>query len=81
MVMHSHNGAISPRGPEGLTRGGRPGPEELAVRLWRYKQLRTMGYEEREAVRLARDRKIDLHEAQKLVENGCPHRLAALILV
>jgi hypothetical protein len=53
----------------------------MAVRLWRYRQLRDMGYDEKEAVRMARDRKIDLHEARKLVERGCPPRLAALILV
>jgi hypothetical protein len=78
MAIHSYDGALLPR--EQLARGGRPGPEEMAVRVWRYKQLRTMGYQEREAVRIARDRKIDLQEARKLVENGCSSRLAAMIL-
>ncbi len=78
MVIHSHDGPLSVRGQ--LARGGRPGPEEMAVRLWRYRQLSAMGYPEREAVRIARVRYVDLHDARKLVENGCPPRLAAMIL-
>jgi hypothetical protein len=52
----------------------------MEVRLWRYKQLSAMGYQEREAVHLARDRCVDLDDARKLLENGCPPRLAVMIL-
>ena len=79
MTFHSSDGAFLPR--EQLARGGRPGPEEMAVRVWRYRQLRTMGYEERDAIRIARDRNISLNDARRLSENGCSSRMAALILL
>lgn len=78
MKIHANEGGLSIRGQ--LARGGRPGPEEMEVRLWRYKQLSAMGYDEREAVHIARDRCIDLEDARKLIENGCPPRLAVMIL-
>jgi hypothetical protein len=49
--------------------------------LWREKELLRVGYPSEEARVMAMRRDIDLHEALKLVENGCDPRLAFGILM
>ena len=53
----------------------------LQAELWREKELLRVGYPPEEARVIAIRRDIDLHEAIKLVEQGCSPRLAFRILV
>ena len=48
---------------------------------WRREQLRRAGCRRFEAEVLARELKVDLHEAVELLEHGCPSRLALYILL
>lgn len=48
---------------------------------WRREQLRRAGCRRFEAEVLAREPKVDLHEAVKLFEHGCPSRIALNILL
>ena len=48
---------------------------------WRREQLRRAGCRRFEAEVLAREPKVDLHEAVKLLERGCPSRIALNILL
>ncbi len=47
---------------------------------WRLCQLRRAGFPERQARRLARDPRVDLHVLLELREHGCPAQLAARIV-
>jgi hypothetical protein len=53
---------------------------DVAVVLWRRKQLLDAGFELADSERLARDCGVDLHALLDLVALGCPPRLAARIL-
>ena len=58
--------------------------EELdpdGVLTWRYGSLRRAGYEPRDAARLARASRVDLHLATDLPERGCDHATALRILL
>lgn len=48
---------------------------------WRREQLRRAGCRRFEAEVLAREPKVDLHEAVELLERGCPSRIALNILL
>ena len=48
---------------------------------WRREQLRRAGCRRFEAEVLARELKVDLHEAGELLEHGCPSRSALNILL
>jgi Glu-tRNA(Gln) amidotransferase subunit E-like FAD-binding protein len=50
------------------------------VREWRTELLREAGFDRELAGELARDERVDLHEALELVDRGCPPDLAARIL-
>jgi hypothetical protein len=50
------------------------------VTTWRRDQLAAAGFTLREARRLARDPRYDLHALLELVDRGCPSRLAVRIL-
>ena len=52
--------------------------DELEVIRWRTQRLLRIGYELREAIRLALSR-IDIHELEHLVGNGCPLETAVRI--
>jgi hypothetical protein len=57
------------------------GPTAKAVVAWRFEQLCRVGYERREARRLARRVDIDLHRAVDLLHDGCSQELALEILL
>ena len=52
---------------------------ELEVVRWRTQRLLRIGYELREAARLALSR-IDIHELEQLVGRGCPLETAVRIV-
>ena len=54
--------------------------EALVVRRWRFDQLAGLGFALEAAAALARDARVDLAQARRLVELGCPLPLAARIL-
>jgi hypothetical protein len=54
---------------------------EDAVVAWRREQLRRAGCRRFEAEVLARESKVDLHQAVELLERGCPPKLALEILL
>jgi hypothetical protein len=54
---------------------------EDQVVAWRRDQLRRAGCRRFEAEVLARERQVDLHEAVKLLERGCPSKIALEILL
>jgi hypothetical protein len=51
------------------------------VVAWRREQLRRAGCRRFEADVLARELKVDLHEAVELLERGCSSRIALNILI
>jgi hypothetical protein len=51
------------------------------VVAWRREQLRRAGCRRFEAEVLARELKVDLHDAVALLERGCPSRIALNILL
>ncbi len=51
------------------------------VLRWRYQELRRAGYEPVVAARLARRRRVDLHIAVDLLQQGCPAGTAVRILL
>ena len=53
--------------------------DELAIIRWRTQRLLRIGYELREAARLALSR-IDIHELEQLVGRGCPLETAVRIV-
>jgi hypothetical protein len=53
--------------------------DELEVIRWRTQRLLKIGYELREAARLALSR-IDIHEVEGLVGKGCPLETAVRIV-
>jgi hypothetical protein len=60
----------------------RPAPDEAAKVLeWRVVQLFRAGYDPEEAGLLAVHTDVDLHEALRLVERGCPPKTALRILL
>jgi hypothetical protein len=48
---------------------------------WRYEQLRRAGLERRDARRLAACKDVDLHQALRLLREGCPPKLTLAILL
>lgn len=59
----------------------RAGATHEEVVAWRREQLRRAGCRRFEAEVLARELKVDLHEAMELLERGCPSRIALNILL
>ena len=51
------------------------------VVAWRREQLTRAGCRRFEAEVLARELRVDLHEAVELLERGCPSRIALNILI
>ena len=51
------------------------------VVAWRREQLRRAGCRRFEAEVLARETRIDLHQAVELLERGCPSKIALNILL
>lgn len=51
------------------------------VEAWRLKELLDAGYAQHRAELLAVRDDVDLHEAIKLLENGCPEPVALRILL
>lgn len=51
------------------------------VRKWRFDELLRAGYPRREATLLSGVREVDLHEAVRLLEDGCPVETALRILL
>jgi DNA-nicking Smr family endonuclease len=51
------------------------------VVAWRREQLRRAGCRRFEAEVLARETRIDLHQAVELLERGCPSKVALNILL
>jgi len=51
------------------------------VVAWRREQLTRAGCRRFEAEVLARELRVDLHEAVELLEHGCPSRIALNILI
>ena len=51
------------------------------VVAWRREQLTRAGCRRFEAEVLARELRVDLHEAVELLEHGCPSRIALNILL
>jgi hypothetical protein len=54
---------------------------EDEVVAWRREQLSRAGCRRFEAEVLARELKVDLHEAVELLERGCPSKIALEILL
>lgn len=52
--------------------------DELTVVQWRTERLIALGYELREAAFLAISR-VDIHELERLIANGCPPATAVRI--
>jgi hypothetical protein len=48
---------------------------------WRVDELERAGYTRSDAERLAADMSVDLHEAVRLLERGCPPETAVRILL
>ena len=59
----------------------RAGATQEEVVAWRREQLRRAGCRRFEAEVLAREARVDLHEAVALLERGCPSRIALEILI
>ena len=53
-------------------------PEERAVQVWRYRQVRELGLDWLEA-RLVAESDVDLGLLRRLVARGCPPQLAVRI--
>ncbi len=53
----------------------------LRVLVWRFKQLCRSGFELELATTIAARMDVDLHDAIKLVERGCPPELAGRIIL
>ena len=52
-----------------------------AVIRWRFGELLRAGYDVGDALILAGHEEVDLHEATRLVERGCPPELALQIVL
>jgi DNA-nicking Smr family endonuclease len=59
----------------------RAGATQEEVVAWRREQLTRAGCRRFEAEVLAREARVDLHEAVALLERGCPSRIALEILI
>jgi hypothetical protein len=51
------------------------------VERWRHESLRKAGYDPESATVIAASHDVDLHEAVRLLERGCPLDLALQILL
>jgi hypothetical protein len=56
-------------------------PHADAVMRWRFEELLRAGYDAGSALIVAGHAEVDLHEAVRLVERGCPPALAVQIVV
>lgn len=54
--------------------------EDLRVYAWRLYSLERAGFAVAPAVQIAKDKNIDLRQAERMKEQGCPDNLVALIL-
>ena len=55
--------------------------EMLTVLRWRFNQLSRAGFAPEDAVQVAVSLDVDLHEAVRLLDAGCPPKTALRILV
>jgi hypothetical protein len=55
--------------------------EQEQIELWRAEELERAGYSHRAAERLAARQDVDLHQAVRLLQRGCPPQLALRILL
>ncbi len=68
--------------PQVESQPGQAGPNGPAqIREWRLAQLSRAGFDPKDAALLADDLEVDLHEALRLVERGCPPKIALQILL
>jgi hypothetical protein len=56
-------------------------PEVEAVLRWRFEVLMNAGYDPGSAMILASHVEVDLHEAARLIERGCPLETAMKIVL
>jgi hypothetical protein len=56
-------------------------PEATQVLRWRLRMLIGAGYRYGDAVALATNGHVDLHDAIRLIQRGCPSELCARILL
>ena len=56
-------------------------PEVEAVLRWRFEELQRAGYDAGSALILAAHAEVDLHEATRLLERGCPPGIAVQIVL
>ena len=54
---------------------------EEAVFLWRAEQLERAGYSAKAVLMLATEKAVDLHQAIRLLQAGCPPEVALNILL
>jgi hypothetical protein len=54
--------------------------DDRQVEDWRFEQLRRAGWPDQQALLLALDPSVDLHQACDLLARGCPPTLALRIL-
>jgi hypothetical protein len=54
---------------------------DAEVLRWRFEELRRAGFEAEDALIVASDARIDLHQAVKLLRGGCPPQTALRILL
>jgi hypothetical protein len=57
-----------------------PAGDRARWQQWRARRLRSAGFPGDVAERIARERRVDMHELLELVDRGCPPQLAARIL-
>ncbi len=55
--------------------------EQARIEAWRFEELIRAGFEPETAAELAARIDVDLHATLDLVRRGCPHELAARILL
>jgi len=56
-------------------------PEVEAVLRWRFEELMRAGFDAGNALILAGHAEVDLHEARRLLERGCPPETALQIVL
>jgi hypothetical protein len=53
---------------------------EADLALWREGRFVSLGFDRADAILLA-DEQVDWHQARELLERGCPHHFALLLLI
>lgn len=69
---------LSPTGPPLYNEADE---KEACIVEWRRRRLERMGFDGLRRDVMARRRDVDLFEAERLVDKGCPHVTAAAILL